>query len=241
MKGKLTIYKVPEELASSVADQLMDWIALSKGKRYDMAISGGSTPNLLFAALASRYADSTIWQNTHFWWVDERMVRSADPESNYGTAQRLLFSKIRIPEGNIHRIRGERNPALEAVSYSAEIAGSVPMKDGWPRFNLVLLGMGEDGHTASIFPGHLALLKSEHICEVATHPATQQLRITLTGEVINRAATVCFLVTGTAKANRLSEILSKGEMGKLLPAGGIHPVNGELIWFADRNAAQLLH
>jgi len=237
----LNIYSNPETLAKTVGPLLMEWIAKSPSSCFHLAVSGGSTPNLLFEELAGQYPDSILWQKTHFWWVDERMVRSADPEGNYGTAQRLLFSKIRIPEGNIHRIRGERNPALEAVSYSAEIAGSVPMKDGWPRFNLVLLGMGEDGHTASIFPGHLALLKSQHICEVATHPATQQLRITLTGEVINRAATVCFLVTGNAKANRLSEILSKGEMGKLLPAGGIHPVNGELIWFADRNAAQLLH
>lgn len=237
----LNIYSNPEILAKTVSSLLMEWIAQSTSPGFHLSVSGGSTPNLLFEELANQYPDSVLWQKTHFWWVDERMVESGDPESNYGTAQRLLFSKIQIPEGNIHRIRGERNPALEAISYSAEIAGSVPMKDGWPRFDLVLLGMGEDGHTASIFPGHLALLKSEHICEVATHPATQQLRITLTGEVINRAATVCFLVTGTAKADRLLEILSKEEMGKLLPASGIHPVNGELIWFADRNAAQLLH
>ena len=115
------------------------------------------------------------------------------------------------------------------------------MLDGWPRFDLVLLGMGEDGHTASIFPGRLELLRSVLLCEVVWHPVTHQQRITLTGEVINHAAAVCFLVTGTAKAERLSEILSKGEAVKLLPASGIQPVNGELNWFADRNAAQLLH
>jgi len=237
----LKIYSDPEILAKSVSQQLMEWIAKSPATNFHLAISGGSTPNLLFQELAERYADSDLWQKTHFWWVDERMVESGDPESNYGTAQRLLFSRISIPERNIHPIHGALEPSREAAYYSAEIAGSVPMKNGWPRFDLVLLGMGEDGHTASIFPGSLALLKAEHICEVAIHPATRQLRITLTGEVINRAATVCFLVTGHAKAERLREIRSEDEKGRSLPAFGIRPASGELYWFADQGAANLLH
>jgi 6-phosphogluconolactonase len=240
MNRKLIVYKDPEELANRVADQLMEWIAQSSGERYDMAISGGSSPNLMFATLASKYANSKLWNKTHFWWVDERMVAPNDLESNFGTANHFLFSKIGIPKQNIHRICGENNPLEEAESYSRQIGQTLSLFQGWPCFNLIFLGLGDDGHTASIFPNRLELFNSTHVCEVAHHPVTSQLRVTLTGEVINRASKICFLVTGPSKSERISEIFLGKEMGEQLPAFYISPINGELYWFTDAKAAQYL-
>jgi 6-phosphogluconolactonase len=152
----------------------------------------------------------------------------------------LLFSKIAIPEKNIHRIRGEQDPESEAEYYARLMKGALTMRQGWPCFDLVLLGMGEDGHTASIFPDQLGLLQSDHLCEVASHPVTLQKRVTLTGKVINNAKKIFFLCTGGNKAERLSEIWNKGEKGKLLPAAHIRPVGGELYWYTDESAARLI-
>ncbi len=240
MTENVAIFKDPEALAESFSDQLMEWIANSPGIHFHLAISGGSTPNLLFSALATKYADSVLWHKTHFWWVDERMVSPDNPESNFGVARKLLFSKIVLPEKNIHRIRGEMNPQQEAACYAKEIAEEVKMVDGWPVFDLILLGLGEDGHTASIFPDQMEILESDHICEVAHHSVSLQPRITLTGRAINHARKICFLVTGTKKAGRLAEIWSKSEKAKLLPASCVRPVDGKLYWYVDQSAAQLL-
>jgi len=240
MRGILRIYKDPEVLALHVADQLMELIAQSHGEKFNMAISGGSTPNLLFSTLAKKYADSVLWEKTHFWWVDERMVPARDPESNFGTAQKLLFSLIEIPEDNIHIIHGEENPQQESENYARQIQEELPVNEGWPLFDLILLGMGEDGHTASIFPDHIELMQSTQVCEVAHHPLTNQARISLTGIVLNNATRVWFLVTGAEKAGRLAEINSGSEKSSLYPASCINPVHGELSWFLDKQAARLL-
>jgi 6-phosphogluconolactonase len=240
MNQNITVFKDPQELADQVSGWIIDQIAKSKGSRFDLAISGGTTPNLLFEALAKKYPDSILWQKTHFWWVDERMVAPNDPESNFGTVQKLLFSKIALPEKNIHRIKGESDPLHEAENYSQKIIEALKIVDGWPAFDLILLGVGDDGHTASIFLNQAALLVSDCLCEMAYHPVTNQTRITLTGSVINNAALICFLVTGAGKAERLSEIFSRDENSKQLPAAQIKPVNGELMWYLDKEAAGLL-
>lgn len=234
----LHLFKNPEDLANQFADQLMNWVENHSGNTFHMAISGGKTPDLLFLVLASRYADSSLWQKIHFWWVDERMVPPSDPESNFGVAQKLFFSQISIPKENIHRIKGENVPEAEALSYSAQIQENVPQQDGWPFFDLILLGMGDDGHTASIFPDQMNLLHSSHICEVATQPQSGQKRVTLTGKAICNASKVCFLVTGLNKAERLSEIWNNTEKANLLPAAHIHPIKGNLQWYIDQSASQ---
>ena len=240
MKRELQIFPNPEDLAEQVSSLLMSWIEKSSNNKFHMAISGGSTPNLLFSVLATNYADSHLWQKTHFWWVDERMVAPNDPESNFGVANKLLLSKITIPETNIHRILGEQVPYQEAENYSRQIREQVTMKDGWPRFDLIFLGIGDDGHTASIFPNRMELLQSDQICEVAAHPVTYQQRVTLTGRAINNADKICVLVTGANKAERMSEIWSEGEKRKILPAGWIHPTEGQSIWFADEKATSCI-
>jgi 6-phosphogluconolactonase len=234
-KEDLIIHNTPEELANEFADQLMNWIHEFPGETYHIAISGGKTPNLLFEVLAAKYANSPNWHKVHFWWVDERMVPPTDAESNYGVAQKLLFSQVSIPEENVHRIKGENNPENEALSYSSQIKSLILQKSGWPVFDLIILGMGDDGHTASIFPNQMELLHSENICEVATHPVSQQKRVTLTGEVINSASKICFLVTGEEKANRLNEIENHPSKANLLPA--FHIKNAS--WYVDRAVVQL--
>lgn len=240
MKRELQIFPNPAELAEQVSALLMNWIESSSSSKFHMAISGGSTPNLLFSVLASNYAGSPLWQKTHFWWVDERMVAPGDPESNFGVANQMLLSKITIPEKNIHRILGEQVPYQEAENYSRQIREQVTMKNGWPRFDLIFLGIGDDGHTASIFPNHMELLRSDRICEVATHPVTFQQRVTLTGRIINHADKICVLVTGANKAERMSEIWSEGEKRNNLPASWIRPTEGHAIWFADEKATSYI-
>jgi 6-phosphogluconolactonase len=233
-KEDIHIYQSPEELANQFANQLMNWLKGHSGDKFHIAISGGKTPDLLFAALANKYPQSPLWQKVNFWWVDERMVPPTHPESNFGVAQRLLFSQISIPEENIHRIKGENNPQEEALSYSSQLQINLPQSGNWPVFDLILLGMGDDGHTASIFPDQMNLLESDQICAVATHPVSGQKRVTLTGKVINNATKVCFLVTGSGKAKRLKEIQNYPELARLLPA--FHIKNAH--WHVDQTAVQ---
>lgn len=237
MSPNLHIYPSPEELAERVAEELMALFGQSHFLAFHVAISGGKTPNLLFSVLSDKYGLSALWNKIHFWWVDERMVSPDDAESNYGTAQKLLFSQIAIPKENIHRIKGENDPNAEALSYSQQIKKMVPLQKGWPIFDLVLLGMGDDGHTASIFPDQLFLLDSSQICEVAIHPQSRQKRVTLTGRVINNAARVWFLITGAGKADKFKTILRNDNDAHLLPAAHIKPLNGALEWHADQQAA----
>jgi 6-phosphogluconolactonase len=236
-KDNLLVLKSPEDLANKFADQLMEWVEDHSENTFHLAISGGKTPDLLFLTLAKKYPDSLLWQKVNFWWVDERMVPPNDPESNFGVAQKLLFSQISIPEENVHRIKGENAPEVEALSYSAQIRKNIPQSNGWPVFDLILLGMGDDGHTASIFPDQMHLLDSERVCEVGTQPQSGQKRVTLTGRAISHAKKVCFLVTGSNKAERLSEIWNNPDKANLLPAAHIHPENGDLEWYLDEPAA----
>lgn len=233
----LNIFETPEILAKELADQIMGWIENHTDPSFHMALSGGKTPELLFKALAEKYSDSKLWQIVHFWWVDERMVPPDDPESNYGLVNNVLFAKTIIPQANIHRIQGENDPQEEALGYSKQIQENLPSRNGWPVFDLILLGMGDDGHTASIFPDQLHLLESENICEVAIHPQSGQKRITLTAQTINQAEKVCFVITGANKAQRMLEIWTSEKEAKRLPAAYIHPLNDNLAWYIDQAAA----
>jgi len=231
------IYESPKAVAHSFARYLAK---LSDSKNpMRVALSGGSTPRLLFEILALKFREVIPWPNIHFYWGDERCVPPDKLESNFRVTNDLLFQAIDA-DWHIFRIRGEEDPEAEVLRYSEEIKSTVPIVNGWPRFDLIILGMGEDGHTASIFPYQLSLLKSDQICAIAKHPETGQKRITLTGNVINNASVVAFLVTGASKAKRIVEIRNKNEISKLYPASFIEPNDGELIWFMDRAAASLL-
>jgi len=232
MEPIIQMYETPEDLAQAFALQLISWIKETDGDTFHVALSGGRTPSLLFSFLAAKSAGALPWQKIHFWWGDERMVVPTDPESNFGVANQLLFSKVPVSSAQIHRIRGESDPSLEVQRYAIEIKSNVPAINEVPAFDLILLGMGDDGHTASIFPNQMALLKSQEITGTAQHPVTGQQRITLTGKMINNAKKVAFLCTGVSKSKIFNEIIHNTPQAKAYPAAHIRPV-GELFWFVD--------
>lgn len=242
MNKEVKIFPTPYELASSFAGELAEEIAQKARMKENMtvALSGGSTPELLFSVLGDQYSESIPWEYVHFFWGDERCVAPDDKESNYGMTNRELFQKTDIPSCNIHRIRGEDEPEKEALRYSGEVNSIAASRGGIPRFDLIMLGLGEDGHTASIFPDHLELFKSDNTCEVAVHPVSRQKRITLTGRIINNADSVVFLVTGKKKAGIVKEIINKGPSSADLPASYVDPSEGVLRWLIDEESACLL-
>ena len=164
------------------------------------------------------------------------MVPPADPESNFGVVNKLLFSKIGILPDQIHRVKGESDPIVEDKEYATEIQIFIPSLNGWPNFDLIMLGMGDDGHTASIFPNQMTLMNSDTITAIAVHPDSGQQRITLTGEVLNHAKRVAFLVAGAQKSRIFNEIISGSDNASVYPASYIHPT-GELHWFIDEDCA----
>lgn len=237
------IYATPLELAEEFAMELIKLIddSACKKEMFTVALSGGSTPEILYTILGEKYAKSVPWQFVHFFWGDERCVPPRNSESNYGMTRRTLLSKIQIPLLNIHRVHGENDPEKEALRYSEEISIFTRKRDRLPVFDLVLLGLGEDGHTASIFEGHTELIDSSKICDVAIHPVTLQKRITLTGTVINNADEVTFIVTGKKKQSVVENILKKNLESLNYPASYIVPVYGRLSLLLDEAAAGGLH
>ncbi len=235
---EVKIFSNQKEVVKALAKAIFQLNKSSEQHRFDILLSGGNTPTELFMRLSKKYAETIEWDRIHLWWGDERCVSPENENSNFKQAYDHLISKILIPEANIHRIKGENNPQEEAIRYAGEIEQNLNFRGDNPVFDLVLLGLGEDGHTASIFPDELELFEDERICAVATHPLSGQKRITITGKVLNNANRVFFLVTGANKAQRVSEIMNDDDAAKLLPAYYISPTNGELIWFIDEAAAQ---
>ncbi len=236
------IFTSPEELAEVFARDLVNQIikAEKKQKPFTISLSGGSTPEILYSILADKYTKSADWKQIHFFWGDERCVPPDSSESNYGMAYRIFLSKIEIPEKNIHRIRGEENSEKEAARYSGEIMRYTSRRSELPKFDVIILGIGDDGHTASIFPGSLYILKSERICEAVVHPVSGQERVTITGKVINNADSVFFLVTGENKSNIIRQIFKKEAVSEDFPAAYIVPVHGRSEWWLDEKAGTFI-
>lgn len=208
--------------------------------KFNVALSGGNTPKLFFSVLADKYKDKIQWSRVNFYWVDERCVSPEDSESNFGMTKKILFDKIEIPPENINRIAGENDPYEEAKRYSELLKENVPSKNGFPEFDIIILGIGEDGHTASIFPDQMELMISDKICQVAVHPTTLQKRITLTGKVLNNGKKISFMVTGKEKSRLVKTILEKKDGIIKYPAAQIKPIHGELRWYLDSQAASKL-
>lgn len=236
MQANLHIYPDNPAVARAFADHLVQKIAAAE-EDFHLALSGGSTPKLLFQILASNYSDQIDWNKLHLYWGDERMVAHGDPESNYGAAKELLLDKVSIPANHIHPVPTDLPAEEAAKSYSEIIEQNLGTDQGKPVFDLVVLGMGGDGHTASIFPHQMELLTAEPTCSVAEHPESGQLRVTLNGPVINAAKEVCFLVTGAAKTEKVTLILTQGAGREQYPAAHVEPAKGQLHWFLDHAAA----
>lgn len=233
---EVKIYDTVEELIKTLAKEIYILTINSTQAQFHIVLSGGSSPIALFKRIRKKYAESINWQRIHFWWGDERCVAPDDEQSNFKSANDILLSHISIPPENIHRMKGENNPEDEAKRYADEIMKNVNHRGDNPVFDLVILGLGDDGHTASIFPGQLELFEEKQICMATQHPITGQNRITLTGNAINNANRIFFLVTGKNKAQRIAEIMNDDEAAKLLPAYYVSPKNGSLIWFIDEAA-----
>ena len=226
-------------VAAAFANDFCDWVESQPANKatITVSLSGGSTPKLLFQQLAEHFADRIDWSRIHFFWGDERCVPPDDSESNYRMTKALLLDHIAIPAENVHRVHGESNPADERIRYEQEVRTHVSNDDaGVPQFDLMILGMGGDGHTASIFPHEIKFLKSENICEIATHPDSGQKRITLTGKVLEASARVAFLITGAGKASVMAEIVSQQGAWQTYPVSHVDN-GGNTLFYLDEPAA----
>ncbi len=232
------VFSGPEEAALVLARELQ-----SLSEKRDLShvvLSGGSTPRLWFAQLAqSPFATAIRWEKLHFWWGDERCVEPEHADSNYGQAERILFRHIAIPAANIHRIRGEDAPEEEAMRLSAEIAAQVPAQEGMPVFDWIILGMGSDGHTASLFP-QKTNFDEPRLAMVATQPQTGQRRISLSPTQLASCRRLTFLVLGADKAERVGEIFSQPAESLPYPAARIQASHGQTEWYLDAESAGCL-
>ena len=232
MAPKVKSFETPQLVADAFANRLIELLnqAKANGTAATVCLSGGSTPKLLFKTLAREHA-STDWSPLHFFWGDERCVPAESDESNYGEAARLFFNNANIPAGNIHSVDGTIEPAAAAQSYQQEIEKVVSRNSsGIPAFDLMVLGMGDDGHTASIFPHQMELLASEKVCEVATHPTSGQHRVTVTGKTIAASHEICFLITGANKADVLAQILNDQPNSEQYPTRHFSDLPATTFW-----------
>jgi len=235
------IFPSIEKLAEFFAGSISQSIAEISGSRpFYLALSGGTTPREIFRFLSENYKEKIEWPKVMIFWGDERCVSPFSDESNYRMAYETLIKKIDIPAGNIFRIEAEKDPEKEAERYSEIVENLLPHEMGKPRFDLFMLGLGEEGHTASIFPGNIHLFNSEKLFEVSQHPSTGQKRITATGRLINNARRVCFLVTGENKAEKVAQIIQRKPGWQDLPASLVNPTDGRLFWLLDDTASRML-
>lgn len=205
--------------------------AIASHGRFTVALSGGSTPQPLYEQLVTQPIE---WQHVHIFWGDERCVPPDHPDSNYGMAQRALLSHIDIPLQNVHRLPGELDPVQAAQRYETELRTLFAAQ---PRFDLILLGMGPDAHTASLFPGTAALHEQQHLVVTNYVEKLHTTRITLTFPVINAASNVIFLIAGADKAAALRSVWDGPHNPDQFPAQGVTPMTGRVIWLVDQAAA----
>ena len=214
-------------------------VSITERERFTIALAGGSTPKALYTLLATELKDQVDWAKVHLFWGDERTVPPDHDDSNYRMVAETLLKGVDIPTENIHRVEAERDPHDAADAYEATLR-SVFGDDIVPSFDLILLGIGGDGHTASLFPGTDAL-DIEDRWFVANHvPKLDTWRLTLTKTVINAAHRVVFLVAGESKADALREVLNGPYIPETYPSQLVEPEDGELVWFVDEAAASLL-
>ncbi len=236
IKEEITVYSDIKSLCRAFTN----WLRELPFPTVRLALSGGSTPTALFDFWSAEEAPE--WNRQEFFWGDERCVPPDHKWSNFGVTKKHLFDKLPGPGlFKWHRIYGENNPEEEVIRYSELLNKQLPRRNGIPSFDVIMLGLGEDGHTASIFPDRLDLWDSPADCVVAEHPETKQKRISITGRIINNACHVAFLVTGKSKAERVRDIITNREhFRNIYPGAKVEPRNGTLRWFLDKEAAALL-
>jgi len=231
----------PQDLFQAAAEDVIHCATASIAKRgrFTIVLSGGSTPKSMYQLIAANASSSLPWNKIFFFWGDERHVPPTDPESNYRMAQESLLSKVPVPPDNVFRVPSENPDASAAAeSYEKTISKFFSLKPGeFPRFDLILLGMGPDGHTASLFPESPALQEKSRLVVSNWVEKLNTSRITLTLPVLNAARRIAFLVSGADKAAVLHEVLEGKAPGEKYPSKLVQPTDGKLVWFVDRAAA----
>jgi 6-phosphogluconolactonase len=242
MKPEIRIFNDLEELSRAAANLFIEQAerSITEREHFLIALNGGSTPTRLFQLLMTDYREKADWSKVYVFWGDERCVPPGDAGSSYGQARDILLSHVLIPDSNIHRIKGELGPAEASKDYSLTLKefASPPLE--WPRFDLVYLGMGEDGHTASLFPGLPVDVSGPTMPITAHYQDRPANRVTLTPIVFNSARMIVFMATGEKKAIPLAEVLSDRYNPAQYPAQRIDPKDGRLIWLVDEAAASKL-
>lgn len=235
------IYPDMDTLAGAFVCEVRNFLlkALKSERTFHIALSGGSTPLSIFKQLVETTGREE-WSNIHLYWVDERCVPPDNDQSNFLHAKNRLIDPLGIPEDLVHRIHGEGEPSMESTRYGQLLLDQLPIVNGVPVFDWIWLGLGADGHTASIFPHELNLWNAEEPCVVATHPETGQKRISITGNLINAASRVSFVVAGEGKASIVNEIMMKEGKFMEYPAFYVAPGSKNLEWFLDQDSASLL-
>ncbi len=238
MLSSLRVFDDLESMSAAAASAVAELVEASTGS-FSIALSGGSTPLRLYELLAAR-SISIDWEKIHLFWGDERFVPADSSESNFGNVRSALVEKIDIPEENIHHVHVDAASAIEAAAiYEKELRVYFGIaENGYPSFDLILLGLGDDGHTASIFPGDPVIEERERWAAAVTAPAGIEPpeRITLTLPVLNAAKNVFFLVSGESKADALHDILFMGRMAAEQYPGALISPDGSLVWYVDSSA-----
>lgn len=246
MSPPVRIHPDLKSLSRAAAEHLVALAteAVSERDRFSVALSGGATPRETYALLASpAFALLVPWTQVHIFWGDERCVPPDHPDSNYRMAWETLLRHVPIPADHIHRMRGEMDPREAARDYEKRLRALFalsPEEPDLPRFDLVLLGMGRDGHTASLFPNSQALRESKRWVVAQEVEPQAAWRLTLTPIAINAARLVTFLVSGRDKSEMLQRVLEGASRPEELPAQSIRPADSKLAWMVDRAAASAL-
>jgi len=242
MNPEIRIFKDLEHLSHEAAHLFTEQAAsaITDRGRFLVALNGGGTPTRLFQLLGRTYRDKVDWSKVHVFWGDERCVPLDDPGSNYSQARDVLLNHVPIPDTNIHRVKGELEPAQASRDYTLTLKRFASPPHEFPRLDLVYLGMGEDGHTASLFPGSPVDVTEPTLSVTAHYQDRPAIRVTMTQLIFNQARTVIFMATGEKKAEALSEVLSDRYNPKLYPAQRIDLKDGKLIWLVDEEAAHKL-
>lgn len=214
--------------------------AIAARGRFTVALSGGSTPRATYALLADEHKDSLPWEKIFIFFGDERHVPPDHPDSNYRMANESLLSRVPVPQANVFRVQAELPAEIAASKYQDSLREFFQLPPGsWPRFDLIFLGLGDDGHTASLFPGSAALKENTRLVVANWVEKFKTFRITFSFPVLNHAAEVLFLVSGAGKTPVMRAIFSRSK-NKIFPAQMVRPEQGRLLWLADRQAAGLL-
>ena len=240
MKPDVRVFADVDEISLHVAEAAVRTIneSVQTNGTCSVVLSGGSTPRTLYRMLSSQFRDQIPWTKVHVFWGDERYVPLTDSHSNYRMARETLLDHVPCPAGNVHPMpTGVPDPEVAARDYEETLRAY--FSKGWPCFDLVLLGLGDEGHTASLFPGSPALEETRRWVVAVKAPAEPPLRLTLTLPALTHAANVYFLVTGSNKAQALHHVLSGLPDPKNYPASGLRLARGAVIWWVDRDAAAL--